>query len=116
MKRILPVALTALICCTLIISYLDLLNDRSGAELSNRTFTCFNRSTTTEANTIFHFWQINGLRLRSVIELIWLDYVLMLIYFPSILFILLRMRKNNTRPLVRNVLLTGIIALVAGTA
>ena len=116
MKRILPVALTALICCTLIISYLDLLNDRTGAELTNRTFTCFNRSTATEANRIFQFWQVNQLRLTSVIELIRLDYVLMIIYFPSIFFILFQLRKNNTRPLVKNVLLTGMIALVAGTA
>jgi len=116
MKRILPVALTALICCTLIISYLDLLNNRTGAELTNRTFTCFNRSTATEANRIFQFWQVNQLRLTSVIELIRLDYVLMIIYFPSIFFILFQLRKNNTRPLVKNVLLTGMVALVAGTA
>jgi len=115
MKRILPVALTALICCTLIISYLDLLNDRSGAGLANRTFTCFNRSTSEEANRIFQFWQTNQLRLTSVTELIRLDYVLMLIYFPSIFFILFQLCKNNTRQLVKNILLTGMIALIAGT-
>src|SRR5260221_1801901 len=40
----------------------------------------------------------------------------MIIYFPSIFFILFQLRKNNTRALVKNVLLTGMLALVAGTA
>ena len=108
MKRILPAALTGLIVCTLILSYLDLLNGRTGSDLVNRTFTAFNHSNPGEARNIFHFWQTSELRLKTVLQLIRLDYLLMIFYCSALFYILFQLHKNEQRSWIKNILKFGI--------